>query len=170
MEREWTPERTVEAGIQPHPAGLSPSNTKRYPERLGVEWGRTVPHNRVWEAGLQPAGDGAPNQTAVDETVIRLTDERRWLYATVGPRTNEFRHMTFQTRTRQFTVLFVLSATKNSRPGTRLSSSVTHPISPLCWVWGSGPGRETHADRNGILIHQGDGLPTYSPLKPSQRR
>jgi transposase-like protein len=90
VERERTPEQIVELGIQLHLAGLSLSNTKQYLERLGVERTRTAIHNWVQKADLQPAGDGAPNQTAVDETVIRINDERHRLYAAVDPQTNEF--------------------------------------------------------------------------------
>jgi len=33
---------------------------------------------------------------AVDETVIRLGDEQYWLYAAVGPVSNELLHTTFE--------------------------------------------------------------------------
>ena len=85
VERERTPEQIVEVGIQLHLAGLSLSNTKQYLERLGVERSRTAIHNWVQKADLQPTSDGAPNQIAVDETVIRINDERHWLYAAVDP-------------------------------------------------------------------------------------
>ncbi|WP_255152638.1 IS6 family transposase [Halorarius halobius] len=108
MERERTPEQIVEVGIQLHLAGLSLSNTKQYLEMVGVERSRTAIHNWVQKADLQPAGDGAPNQIALDETVIRINDERHWLYAAVDPQTNEFLHARlFQTRTTQLTVLFL---------------------------------------------------------------
>lgn len=108
VERERTPEQIVEVGIQLHLAGLSLSNTKQYLENLGVERSRTAIHNWVQKADLQPTGDGAPNQIAVDETVIRINDERHWLYAAVDPQTNEFLHVRlFQTRTTQLTVLFL---------------------------------------------------------------
>jgi len=108
VERERTPEQIVEVGIQLHLAGLSLSNTKQYLERLGVERSRTAIHNWVQKADLQPTSGGAPNQIAVDETVIRVNDERHWLYAAVDPATNEFLHIRlFQTRTTQLAVLFL---------------------------------------------------------------
>jgi len=108
VERERTPKQIIEVGIQLHLAGLSLSNTKQYLERLGVERSRTAIHNWVQKADLQPTGNGAPNQIAVDETVIRINDERHWLYAAVDPETNEFLHVRlFQTRTTQLTVLFL---------------------------------------------------------------
>jgi len=40
--------------------------------------------------------------------VIRLNDERRWLYAAVDPKTNKFLHVRlFPTRTTQLAVLFL---------------------------------------------------------------
>ena len=77
VQRERTPERIIEVGIQLHLAGLSLSNTKQYLERLGVERSRTAIHNWVQKADLGPTGDAAPDHVAVDETVTRVNDERR---------------------------------------------------------------------------------------------
>ena len=108
VERERTPEQIVEVGIQLHLAGLSLSNTKQYLETLGIQRSRTAIHNWVQKADLQPTGDDAVNQIAVDETVIQINDQRRWLYAAVDPQTNEFLHVRlFQTRATQLTVLFL---------------------------------------------------------------
>jgi len=108
VERERTPEQIIEVGIQLHLAGLSLSNTKQYLDRLGIKRSRTAIYNWIQKADLQPAGDGTPNQIAVDETVIRINDERRCLYSAVDPETNEFLHFRlFQTRTTQLTVLFL---------------------------------------------------------------
>jgi len=71
VQRERTPERIIEVGIQLHLAGLSLSNTKQYLERLGVERSRTTIHNWVQKADVQPTNDTAPDHIAVDETVIR---------------------------------------------------------------------------------------------------
>jgi len=108
VERERTPEQIIEVGIQLHLAGLSLSNTKQYLEKLGVQRSRTAIHDWVQKADLQPTGDDAVNQIAVDETVIQINNERHWLYAAVDPQTNEFLHVRlFQTRTTQLTVLFL---------------------------------------------------------------
>jgi len=108
VQRERTPERIIEVGIQLHLAGLSLSNTKQYLERLGVERSRTAIHNWVQKADVQPTSDAAPDHIAVDETVIQVNDERRWLYAAVNPETNKFLHVRlFPTRTTQLTVLFL---------------------------------------------------------------
>ena len=74
---------------------------------LGVERNRTAIHDWVRKADLQPDSDVAPNQIAVDETVIRINGQRYWLYAAVDPDTNQFLHIhLFQTRTTQLTLLF----------------------------------------------------------------
>jgi len=67
-------------------ANKSFSNTKQYLERLGVERSRTAIHNWVQSADLRPTSGAAPDHIAVDETVIQVNDERRWLYAAVIPR------------------------------------------------------------------------------------
>jgi putative transposase len=62
----------------------------------------------VQKADRQPASDAAPNQIAVDETVIRGNDERHWLYAAVDPATNDILHARLlQTRMTQLTLLFL---------------------------------------------------------------
>ena len=87
VEQERTPEQIIEIGIQLHLAGLSPSSTKQYLERLDVERSRTAIHNWVQKAGVQPTSDAEPNHIAVDETVIQVNDERPWLYAAADPET-----------------------------------------------------------------------------------
>ena len=88
-------------------ADLSLSNTKQYLERLKVEWRRTAIHNWVQKAELQPTSDAMPDHIAIDETVIQVNDERRWLYAAVDPETNEFPHVRLSTaRKTQLTALF----------------------------------------------------------------
>jgi putative transposase len=88
--------------------GLSLSNTKQGLEKLGVERSRAATHNWVQNADLQPTSDAVPDHIEVDETVIQVNDERRWLYAAVDPETNEFLHTRlFPTRTTQLTVFFL---------------------------------------------------------------
>jgi transposase-like protein len=99
----------------------------------GVDQNRTAIHNWVQEADLQPAGDGTPNRIAVEETVIRINDERHWLYATVEPKTSEFlRVRGFQTGTRQLTC-FCMNSARNSRSNTRRVSPMVNTISPLTY-------------------------------------
>jgi putative transposase len=41
----------------------------------------------------------APNQVAVDETVIRINDQQYWLYAAANPVTNKLLHRRLFTAT-----------------------------------------------------------------------
>ena len=108
VERERTPEPIIELDIHLRVAGLSLSNTKQILDSLGVERSRTAIHNWVQKADLQPDSDAELNHIAVDETVIQVNDQRHWLYAAVDPETSESLHARlFQTRTTQFTVLFL---------------------------------------------------------------
>jgi len=108
VERKRTLKPIIEVGIQLHLAGLSLSNTKQYLERVGVERSRSAIHNWVQKADVQPDSDATPNQIAVDETVIRVNDERHWLYAAADPAANDILHVRlFQTRTTQLTLLFL---------------------------------------------------------------
>ena len=134
VERERTPEPIIPVGIRLHLAGLSLSNTKRELERLGVERSRTAIHNWVNKADLQPDTDVDPNQIAVDETVIRVNDERHWLYAAVDPQTNQILHARlFQTRTTQLTVLFLreLREKQQIERATFLIDAAAHLIAAL---------------------------------------
>jgi len=89
VEREATPKLLMKLGIQLHLAGLSLSNTISILEIFGVHRARSTVHNWVHKADLQPESGRNPDHVAVDETVIRLNDERYWLYAAVDPETNE---------------------------------------------------------------------------------
>ncbi len=89
MEREATPRLLMEISIQLHLAGLWLFNTVSTLGICGVQRARSTVHNWVHKAELQPTAGHSPNHVAVDETVIRLNDERYWLYAAVDPETNE---------------------------------------------------------------------------------
>jgi len=47
----------------------------------------------VQKADLQPTSDAVPDHVVINKTVIRLNDERRWLYAAVDPETSKFLHI-----------------------------------------------------------------------------
>ena len=84
------------------------------------------------EAELQPTSDAAPDHIAVDETVIQENDERRWLYAAVGPETNKFLHFRlFPTRTTQLTVLFFANCNSTCRSLKQRFWSMMPTISKL---------------------------------------
>ena len=96
VEREATPRLLMKLSIQLHLAGLSLSNTVSFLEVFGVDRVRSTVHNWVHKADLQPKTGRNPNHVAVDETVIQLNDEQYWLYAAVGPETNDLLHTTLE--------------------------------------------------------------------------
>ncbi|MDQ2055294.1 IS6 family transposase [Halobellus sp. H-GB7] len=108
VEREATPEPAMKLGIQLHLAGLSLSDTVSVLAGLGVERCRSTVHNWIQKADLQPTGGHDPNYVAVDETVIRVNDQRYWLFAAVDPDTNRLLHVRlFPTRTQALTEMFL---------------------------------------------------------------
>jgi len=92
VEREATPRLLMKLGIQLHLAGLSLSYTVSILEVFGVDRARSIVHNWVHKADLQPESGRSPDHVAVDEAVIRLNNENYWLYAAVDPETNELLH------------------------------------------------------------------------------
>ena len=108
VEREATPEPAMKLGIQLHLAGLSLSDTVSVLDGLGVERCRSTVHNWVQKANLQPAEGYNPDYVAVDETVIRVNDQRYWLFAAVDPDSNRLLHVRlFPTRTSALTEMFL---------------------------------------------------------------
>ncbi|GAA0249710.1 hypothetical protein GCM10009000_077460 [Halobacterium noricense] len=86
VERETTPEPAMKLGIQLHLTGLSLSDTVSVLDSLGVERYRTIVYNWIQKANLQPTDGKSLNRVTVDETVIRVNDQRYWLYAAVDLR------------------------------------------------------------------------------------
>jgi len=108
VERERTPRRLMKVGIQLHLAGLSHSNTVSELERFGVKRSRKAVHDWVQKADLQPTSGENLNQIALDETVIRVNDDRFWLYAPVDPETNHVLHIRlYLRRTTAITEMFL---------------------------------------------------------------
>jgi len=99
VERKQTPEPAVKLGIQMHLAGLSLSNTISVLAELGVQRSRKAVHDWAHKADLQPTNGNAPNQVAVDETVIRINNQQYWLSAAADPDTNELLHLRLFTAT-----------------------------------------------------------------------
>jgi transposase-like protein len=108
VEREATPEPAMKLGIQLHLAGLSLSDTVSVLAGLGVDRCRSTVHNWIQKADLQPTEGRNPNYVAVDETVIRVNDQRYWLFAAVDPDTNHLLHVRlFPTRNQALTEMFL---------------------------------------------------------------
>lgn len=66
----------MELGIQSHLAGLLLANTVDALESLGAERSRNAIHDWMQKTDLQPESDKIPNHVAIDETVIRITDQQ----------------------------------------------------------------------------------------------
>ncbi len=79
----------MKLSIQLQLALLSLSNTVFIFDTFVVERARSMVHNWIHKADLQPTDGRSPNHIAVDETVIQLTDEQYWLYAAVDPEIND---------------------------------------------------------------------------------
>jgi len=86
----------MKLSIRLHLAGLSLSDTVSILEIFGVVRTRSIVHNPVHGADLQPEAGRNPNHVAVDGTVIRFNGEQYWLYAAVDPATNELLRRTLE--------------------------------------------------------------------------
>jgi len=80
VERERTPEAAMRLGIRLHLAGLSLSNTVSILEKVGVDRSRKAIHDWVHKADLEPQAGRAPDEVAVDETVINYNGDQFWLF------------------------------------------------------------------------------------------
>lgn len=87
----------MKLGIRLHLAGFSLSKTISERGRFGVERSRPTVDNWVQKADLQPTEAKNPDHVAVDETTIRIDDQRDWLYAAVDTETNKFLHVRLTT-------------------------------------------------------------------------
>lgn len=101
---------------------------------VGVERRHTVIHNWGQNADRQPSSHASTNHTAVDETVIRVNDERHCLDAAVILATNEIRQLgLFQARTIHLTLLFLreLRDQQQVTQATFLGDETAHLASAL---------------------------------------
>jgi transposase-like protein len=152
VEREATPRLLMKLSIQLHLAGLSLSNTVSILEVFGVERARSTVHNWVHKADLQPEEGRSPDHVAVDETVIRLNDERYWLYAAVDPETNELLHTKLEpTRTNVIAYSFFreLREKHNVDDAVFLVDGAT-PLNDACRRHGLDFRYERHGNRNSV--------------------
>lgn len=84
------PDKRLTIEIKGHPGYRksqkpSLSDTVSALERFDVERTRSTIHNWVQKADLQLSDGKQPDHIAIDETVIQLTDQPYWLYATADP-------------------------------------------------------------------------------------
>lgn len=117
----------MKLSIHLHVAGLSLSGTASVLERFDVERACSPVH-WVQKAGLQPGSRRTPDHAALDETVVRLDDQRYWLYAAVDPRSNECLPVRLcPTRTTALTTLFLQELTEKHDIEETCFSSTAHP-------------------------------------------
>jgi putative transposase len=86
---ERTHESVMKLDIRIRLADISFSYTVSTFDSLGVERSRKAISDWVQKADLQSVSGKAPNQVAVDETVVRINYQWFWLYAAANPQTNE---------------------------------------------------------------------------------
>lgn len=152
VEREATPPLLMKLSIQLHLAGLSLSNTVLILELFGVERARSTVHNWVHKADLQPEDGRNPGHVAVDETVIRLNDERYWLYAAVDPETNELLHTRLEPTTNTVLAHSFLTelAEKHAVDEAVFLVDGAHSLHNACQRHGFTFRDEQHGDRNSV--------------------
>ena len=152
VEREATPRFLMKLSIQLHLAGLSLSNTGSILELFGVNRARSTVHNWVQKADLQPESGQNPDHVAVDETVIRLTDEQYWLYAAVDPETNELLHTTVEPTTNSVIAHAFFTELHEKHDGEDAVFLIdgSHSLKDACHRHGLDFRYETHGNRNSV--------------------
>ena len=93
VEREATPTELMELAIHLHLGGLLLANTVAILDKFGVDRARSTVHNWVQKADLEPRSGRDPATIALDETVVKVNDDRYWLVAAVNPDTNVILHV-----------------------------------------------------------------------------
>jgi len=119
---------------------------------FGVQRARSTVHNWVHKAGLQPEDGRSPNHVADDETVIRLNDERYWLYAAVDPDTNDLLHTKLEpTRTNVLAYGFFveLRESHDVSDAVFLVDGAT-PLQEACRRHGLDSRYKKHGNRNSV--------------------
>lgn len=125
VKREQTPRELMRLSIHLHLADLSISYTVRILYRFGVNRVRSTDHNWVQKAELQPEDGKSPDHVAVDETVIRLSDDRYGLFAAVDSAVNEFLHVwLFPTRNLVLSGSLLRNSVRNTTSRTPCFSSI----------------------------------------------
>jgi len=75
---------------------------------FGIDRSHVAVHNWVPKSDLQPISIVSEDQLVVDEKMIRLHDQKFWLYGAVDPYTNEIRHVSlYPTANKQTTRWFL---------------------------------------------------------------
>ena len=139
MEQEAIPELLTKLRIRLHLVGPSLQNTVSILELVGVERALSAVHDWVHKANLQPEDGRSPGHVAVGETVIQLTGQRYWLYATVDPKTNELHHTELESTTT--TVL---------APSFLATVREKHDVDDALFLVNGAPSLQTACSRHGL--------------------
>lgn len=129
----------MKLGIPLHLADLSLSNTVSELDKSSVQRSRKVVHDWVQKADLQPVSGEAPNQVALDETVIRVNNKQFWLYAAVDPETNHVLHIRLYPRRKNAITEMFLAELKEK-----------HDVKHAEFLVDGAPWLQTACDRHGL--------------------
>ena len=138
--------------IQLHLADISLSDTVSIFDVFGVNRARSTIHNWVHKAELQLESGRTPDHVAVDGTVIRLNDERYWLYAAVDPESNELLHTKLEpTRNNALAHgFFAELRQKHHVDGATFLVDGATPLHEACRRHGLDFRHERHGNRNAV--------------------
>ena len=152
VEREATPRFLMKLGIQLHLSGLSLSNTISILDIFGVSRARSTVHNWVHKAELQPESGHTPDHVALDETVIRLNNERYWLYAAVDPETNKLLYTQLEPTTNSVLAQQFLAqlCEKHDVENAVFLIDGSHSLKDACSRHGLDLRVQRHGDRNSV--------------------
>jgi len=108
VERRRTPEWAIHVGIRCHLAWMSLRDASQHLETVGVDRSHVAIREWVHSADVQPISTVPADQSALDETLIRINGDDHWLYRAVDPKTNEIIHVSlFPATTKQTTRWFL---------------------------------------------------------------
>jgi transposase-like protein len=106
----------------------------------------------VHKDDLQPGADRCTDHIAVDKTVIRLNNEKYWLYAAVDPETNELLHTKLITTKKEVLAYSFLTelSEKHDVSDAVFLVDVSHSLQHACHRHGFDCSHEKHGNRNTV--------------------
>jgi transposase-like protein len=121
---------------------------------FGVKQTQSIVHDWIHKADLHLKEDHSPDHVAVDKTVIRVDDEKYWLYIAADPVVNELRYTTL-VLTRMNTIAHLLLHELREKYGVdhavvRVDSAT--PLNEACRRHGLDFKYEYYNDRSSIKV------------------
>ena len=108
VDRGATPKPTIKLAVHLHLGGLSLSDTISVLDSFAIERARSTVHNWVQKADLEPEAGRDPDMIALDETVVKIEEERFCVYCAVDANDNEIQHLKlYPTRNLALTKMFL---------------------------------------------------------------